>query len=530
MLLVTSVPVVTLSQVIEVRGSADEAKLLPPTLQLRPLPREAAVAFNRALPFLNVPRRSASSFVFAGDTATRARAAECLTSAVYYEAAGETEAGQQAVAQVVLNRVRHPAFPASVCGVVYQGSNLPTGCQFSFTCDGSLQREPDQQGWKRAKLIADSALSGFVYGRIGWATHYHADWVVPYWASGFDKSVQIGAHIFYQWPGIAGGEGQFRQYYSAREAEPSVLRAAALIAHSIWPAPPENATPSRILIVRTDAAMESAAIRDLIASSSASPAGADAQDISAHLTSDSKSSSSVDGEETHASSDSSGRLDTHADKKGAVLIDKVDSAERSRAVDQLIRSQRKLYVDMAASAERIAAEGAAQWFTYTGLSVRARRVVLSPAARLCTLPPAPLREGFLAWPATKLSPAELFVNAGFARDQLKLTPGTPSEQVLVRESERAIVLAVFARIAALSGTKEQAAALLRNAEQEGDALVPLYYQRLASFEGHRDHYPTLREFLPYLVRGVRPQSGPGAASNSSACGPRESAVLASAAS
>jgi hypothetical protein len=185
---------------------------------------------------------------------------------------------------------------------------------------------------------------------------------------------------------------------------------------------------------------------------------------------------------------------------------------------------------MAASAERIAAEGAAQWFTYTGLSVRARRVVLSPAARLCTLPPAPLREGFLAWPATKLSPAELFVNAGFARDLLKSTPGTPSEQVLVRESERAIVLAVFARIAALSGTKEQAAALLRNAEQEGDALVPLYYQRLASFEGHRDHYPTLREFLPYLVRGVRPQSGPGAASNSSACGPRESAVLASAAS
>src|SRR5580765_5631721 len=93
-LLVMSVPVVTLSQVNAVRGSADEPKLLPPTFQLRPMPREAAIAFNRALPFLNVPRQPASSFVFGAHTAARARALECLTSAVYYEAAGEAEAGQ----------------------------------------------------------------------------------------------------------------------------------------------------------------------------------------------------------------------------------------------------------------------------------------------------------------------------------------------------------------------------------------------------------------------------------------------------
>ena len=84
----------------------------------------------------------------------RAQALECLTSAVYYEAGNETVDGQRGVAQVVLNRVRHPAFPASVCGVVYQGSLRTTGCQFTFTCDGSLNRSPDAAGWARAHKVA----------------------------------------------------------------------------------------------------------------------------------------------------------------------------------------------------------------------------------------------------------------------------------------------------------------------------------------------------------------------------------------
>ncbi|MDP5103072.1 MAG: cell wall hydrolase, partial [Erythrobacter sp.] len=90
---------------------------------------------------------------------THARAQECLAQAVWYEAASESEAGQRAVAQVVLNRVAHPSWPASVCGVVYQGSERSTGCQFTFTCDGSLARRPSGTGWARAQRIAADALN-----------------------------------------------------------------------------------------------------------------------------------------------------------------------------------------------------------------------------------------------------------------------------------------------------------------------------------------------------------------------------------
>ena len=119
-------------------------------------------------------------------------ALDCLTQAVYYEAGFESEAGKRAVAQVVLNRVRHPAFPKSVCGVVYQGSERTTGCQFSFTCDGSLARIPARTAWGSARQVAQSALSGWVERSVGTATHYHANYVVPYWASSLDKIVQIG--------------------------------------------------------------------------------------------------------------------------------------------------------------------------------------------------------------------------------------------------------------------------------------------------------------------------------------------------
>lgn len=124
-------------------------------------------------------------------------ALRCLTQAIYYEAASESDSGQRAVAQVVLNRMRHSAFPKSVCGVVYQGWQLPTGCQFSFTCDGSLARKPSAFGWARAQRVAATALAGWVEPSVGLATHYHANYVVPYWASSLDKAKTIGAHLFY---------------------------------------------------------------------------------------------------------------------------------------------------------------------------------------------------------------------------------------------------------------------------------------------------------------------------------------------
>lgn len=99
--------------------------------------------------------------------------------------------------QVILNRVRAPGFPSTVCGVVYQGSDRKTGCQFSFTCDGSFQRRPVQRGWTAARRAARRALAGEIFTAVGTATHYHADWVVPYWRSSLAKIARVGSHLFY---------------------------------------------------------------------------------------------------------------------------------------------------------------------------------------------------------------------------------------------------------------------------------------------------------------------------------------------
>ncbi|MEP3051437.1 MAG: cell wall hydrolase [Erythrobacter sp.] len=160
---------------------------------------------------------SANPFFTAGGGTSHARALSCLAQAVYYEAASESTAGQRAVAQVVLNRVSHPNWPASVCGVVYQGSNRSTGCQFSFTCDGSLSRRPSAASLARARLIASDALSGDVYAPIGHATHYHTHWVNPYWASSLEHVGTIGAHRFYRSRGAAGRSGAFTQSYAGVE-------------------------------------------------------------------------------------------------------------------------------------------------------------------------------------------------------------------------------------------------------------------------------------------------------------------------
>lgn len=147
----------------------------------------------------------------------RARALQCLTTAIYYEAASEPEAGQRAVAQVVLNRVAHPAYPATVCGVVFEGSERPTGCQFSFTCDGSMARRPMPLFWDRARKVASAALSGYVYAPAGLATHYHTVQVHPAWADGLNYLGTIGAHRFYSFRGRAGGEGAFRFAWAGGE-------------------------------------------------------------------------------------------------------------------------------------------------------------------------------------------------------------------------------------------------------------------------------------------------------------------------
>jgi Cell Wall Hydrolase len=160
---------------------------------------------------------AARPFFSPGGGMTHSRAQECLAQAVWYEAASESEAGQRAVAQVVLNRVAHPAWPSSVCGVVYQGSERSTGCQFTFTCDGSLARRPSGASWAQAQRIASEALNGSVYAPVGLATHYHTLWVNPYWASSLDHIGSIGAHRFYRNRGTSGQAGAFTNAYAGLE-------------------------------------------------------------------------------------------------------------------------------------------------------------------------------------------------------------------------------------------------------------------------------------------------------------------------
>ncbi|WP_298334012.1 cell wall hydrolase [uncultured Erythrobacter sp.] len=154
-------------------------------------------------------------FSMAGTSHSRAQS--CLAQAIWYEAASESEAGQRAVAQVVLNRVAHANWPNSVCGVVYQGSNRSTGCQFTFTCDGSLRRTASGGTWQKAQNLASEALAGSVYEPIGHATHYHTLWVNPYWASSLDHVGTIGAHRFYRNRGAGGRKDAFTQSYAGVE-------------------------------------------------------------------------------------------------------------------------------------------------------------------------------------------------------------------------------------------------------------------------------------------------------------------------
>ncbi len=219
---------------------ASPPELLPS--QVRDLAPETALQVNAGIPLAGGPNPAALPFAFGATSAeNRARALECMTSAIYYEAAQEPTDGQRAVAQVILNRVRHPAFPNSVCGVVFEGSTRNTGCQFTFTCDGSMAYAPMPALWNRARKVAEEALNGRVHAPVGYATHYHANYVVPYWASSLVKTDVEGAHIFYRWSGNWGRPASFTDRWSGLEGNPVALRMAALSAPRPKPAPVETA-------------------------------------------------------------------------------------------------------------------------------------------------------------------------------------------------------------------------------------------------------------------------------------------------
>jgi spore germination cell wall hydrolase CwlJ-like protein len=159
---------------------ADRATVMPDTglpmvepLEFLPIAPEDAMAKNAITSKVSDPGPAAQPFFIQADN--REAATNCLTSAVYYEAASDGLDGQRAVAQVVINRARHPAFPASICGVIYQGAERTTGCQFTFSCDGALARKPSAGAWATAKRVATAALNGFVYAPVGLATIYHTN-------------------------------------------------------------------------------------------------------------------------------------------------------------------------------------------------------------------------------------------------------------------------------------------------------------------------------------------------------------------
>lgn len=181
---------------------------------------DAARAANARLALVPGALEPAAPFSGAVAAVDRDRAEVCLAQAIHYEAGYEGEAGRRAVAQVVLNRVRHPAFPHSVCGVVFQRDGGT--CQFTFACDGSLGRAAPAAQWERARREARQALSGWVESRVGMATHYHADYVYPAWAPRLDKVAVLGQHIFYRWPQGWGRRRAFTAPYAGEGQVPGI--------------------------------------------------------------------------------------------------------------------------------------------------------------------------------------------------------------------------------------------------------------------------------------------------------------------
>ena len=207
-------------------------------VELAPVSEADAKAQNAEIPLVTRGFVAARPFIYAGSGDGRARARDCLAAAMLYEA-GDDAKGQQAVGQVVINRARHPAFPKSICGVVFQGSERTTGCQFTFTCDGALNRRYSDAAWARAQANAEMMLSGTTYPKVGLATHYHTDWVRPYWSDSLEKIAVVDTHLFFRWPGYWGTSGAFRGAVSANDA-PIAKMAGLSPAHALALALPSD--------------------------------------------------------------------------------------------------------------------------------------------------------------------------------------------------------------------------------------------------------------------------------------------------
>jgi spore germination cell wall hydrolase CwlJ-like protein len=248
---------------------------LPPVepVEFQAVDPDDAREINAAIPFSTLPNPAARAFHLTGSADSQARAVDCLAAGVYYEA-GDDTVGQRAVAQVIINRMRHPAFPKTICGVVFQGQERSTGCQFTFSCDGAMLRyTPTAAAWQRARDVARLALNGAVYKPVGHATHYHTDWVVPYWSASLEKITEVHTHLFFRWAGWWGTPPAFNRGYAG--TEPNIPQLARL-------SPAHHGGPDTLLApgLEGDGTMiDPATIPDAAVPDAVAPAGADANNF-----------------------------------------------------------------------------------------------------------------------------------------------------------------------------------------------------------------------------------------------------------
>jgi hypothetical protein len=498
----------------------------PPPFLLRDVSEPDAISINGRIPFsieANVPAKPFRVL----DEEARSRAIECLTMAIYYEAASEDQAGQEAVAQVVLNRVRHPAFPASICGVVFQGYARKTGCQFTFTCDGSLLRSPNRATWARAQQVAQAALDGAVFKPVGLATHYHANYVVPYWATSLEKNAQVGVHIFYRWPDAWGMPAAFARRYPGKELDPASLRSAAIIGGS-WA---EGAiAPDDGIQLAADPRIELLAVVQLLANGSSDLAAADRRyekDVKSyfapetdHLAVQLFRKQTKDNANFAASA---GQLllgyspppelagPAAGDKDTAEFVNALRDFARSSEFPRFFAGHKPFYSSVIRRTQANAAMTRAYWETYTGLPLADRKLVLSSLAtgnasgKCGTVQPASasvLSIGTLA----QASQADTFLStegtqAGLDKPRSNQQPAAPWLVLADPAVKQQVIRAVFTRVAALLEGDAAGRLAVQREVRGGYAMVPAFDARLRYYEAHRDQFPTLADFLPQLIAG-----------------------------
>jgi spore germination cell wall hydrolase CwlJ-like protein len=191
-------PLASAADTIVVAKAAAVAVPLPPE-NLPPvgLPSPSSLPKPAQTPAPSVARPVPPKSPLVG-VVTSEKELRCLSEAVYFEARSEPERGQAAVAQVVLNRVQSGAYPNTVCGVVYQNRHRHLACQFTFACEGKALRTDEAGAWATAQRIARDVAEGRTYmPGVGNASHYHANYVRPWWARHMDRREKVGKHIFY---------------------------------------------------------------------------------------------------------------------------------------------------------------------------------------------------------------------------------------------------------------------------------------------------------------------------------------------